>query len=222
MNVPDPGRNKKEIDAGAGAVRRQYASQAAEYERRWQSYLRATIEPTLSALAARSGERILDLGCGTGLLLRELGEATIGTVACGVDLSVDMLQVALEHSSVLRLAAADAHHLPFQHAAFDAVVSSSSMHHWARPDEVLTEIARILRPGGRLVVTDWADDFLMTRALSLVLRVTDRSHMRTYDAENTCAMIENAGFRVVRCQLYKEGWKWGFMTISAELPMGTR
>jgi len=207
-------------NAGAGAIRRQYAAQATEYETRWRSYLRASIEPTLSALGARAGERILDVGCGTGLLLRKLGEAVPGTPAWGVDLSPDMLAVARGQGGDLRLAVADAHHLPFQRRSFDAVVSSSSMHHWARPKEVFMEIARILRPGGRLVVTDWADDFLPTRALSLILRVTDRSHMRTYRAARVGAMLQEAGLEVRRCQLYKGGWKWGFMTISAELRQG--
>jgi len=216
--MSDPGRSQKKNKGGAGAIRHQYAREATEYERRWRSYLEATIEPTILALGARDEERILDLGCGTGLLLRRLGDREPAVRAWGVDLSADMLRVATDRRPALRLAAADAHQLPFQNDAFDAVVSSSSMHHWARPDEVLLEIARVLRPGGRVVITDWADDFAVTHALSLILRVTDRSHVRTYNSKRARTMMERAGFRVLGCSVYREGWKWGFMTLSAELP----
>jgi ubiquinone/menaquinone biosynthesis C-methylase UbiE len=221
--------NNRDSDADAGsaagrrrAVQRQYASQASDYERRWRGYLDATLKPTLTALAAGAGERILDVGCGTGRLLRELQGIEPGVEGWGVDVSQDMLVIAEARSTGARYVRADVHRLPFRPASIDAVVSSSSLHHWASPPQVLTEMRKLLRPGGRLVLTDWADDFLPTRVLSLILRVTDRSHVRTFTSAELRAMVERAGFEVEQVQLYRFGWKWGFVTISAKLDRPTR
>ncbi|CAN5633681.1 class I SAM-dependent methyltransferase [soil metagenome] len=217
MNNRDPKAGLRPAGGKGGAVQRQYASQASDYERRWAGYLDATLKTTLAALHARAAERILDVGCGTGLLLRELQIMEPGVEGYGVDVSEEMLVIAADRSPGARHVRADVHQLPFRGRSFDAVVSSSSLHHWARPSQVLTGIRKLLRPGGRLVLTDWADDFLPTRVLSLILRVTDRSHVRTFTSAELCAMLEQTGFDVQRIQLYRFGWKWGFTTISAKL-----
>jgi ubiquinone/menaquinone biosynthesis C-methylase UbiE len=217
LNNRDPKAGLSPVGGKGEAVQRQYASQASDYERRWAGYLDATLKPTLAALHAGAGERILDVGCGTGLLLRELQIEQAGVEGLGVDVSEDMLVIAADRSIGARHVRADVHQLPFRAGSFDAVVSSSSLHHWDRPSQVLTGIRKLLRPGGRLVLTDWADDFLPTRVLSLILRVTDRSHVRTFTSAELCAMLEQTGFDVQRIQLYRFGWKWGFTTISAKL-----
>jgi ubiquinone/menaquinone biosynthesis C-methylase UbiE len=217
VNNRDPKTDAGAVHPGGRAIQRQYASQASDYERRWKSYLDATLKPTLAALQASAGERILDVGCGTGRLLRELQIAETGVEGWGVDVSEEMLRIAADHSTESRHIRADVHRLPFRAGSFDAVVTSSSLHHWNRPAAVLTGIRELLRPGGRLVLTDWADDFLPTRILSLILRVTDRSHIRSFTSTELAFMLEQAGFEVQQIQLYRLGWKWGFTTISARL-----
>jgi ubiquinone/menaquinone biosynthesis C-methylase UbiE len=217
LNNRDPDADAGPVAGRGQAVQRQYASQASDYERRWSGYLDATLKPTLTALQARAGDRILDVGCGTGRLLRELHTAEPGAQGWGVDVSEDMLAVAEAHSTGARYVRADVHRLPFRAGSFDAVVTSSSLHHWARPSRVLLEIGTLLRPGGRLVLTDWADDFLPTRMLSMILRIADRSHVKTFTSAELSTMLERAGFAVEQIQLYRFGWKWGFTTISAKL-----
>ncbi len=112
----------------------------------------------------------------------------------------------------------DARHLPFPDCSFDAAVSTSSLHHWGDPRATLAEILRVLRPGGRLILTDWADDHLPTRLLSRALRLVDRSHRRSYSVAQAARLLTDAGFRVVERERYRSGWKWGLMTLSAERP----
>jgi SAM-dependent methyltransferase len=206
---------------GIEDVQRQYAREAPAYEERWREYLGATLPPTLEALAPRAGERLLDAGCGTGLLLRRIGAEAPETERWGIDLSSKMLRLAREHDAG-RLAIADVHRLPFRSGSFHAVVSSSSLHHWSRPETALLEIRRVLRRGGRVVLTDWADDHLPTRLLGFLLRFTDRSHRRTLGSRAAVRLLEGAGFEVRSRRLFRSGWKWGFMTISAVLPSGDR
>src|SRR5258706_2890859 len=96
-------------------------------------------------LAPRAGERILDLGCGDGILTEKLLAA--GASVVGIDSSSEMVDAARRRGIDAR--ACDAARLPFT-AEFDAVFSNAALH-WmkADPDAVITGVARALKPGGR-------------------------------------------------------------------------
>jgi len=117
--------------------------------------LGAGIEPLLDAAAVGKGQRILDVGTGPGTVASEAGRR--GAEAVGVDFSESMLAEArrLHPDLEFRLGAAEA--LPFEEGEFDAVVGNFMLHHSGEPEKVLTESLRVLRPGGRMAFTVWAD-----------------------------------------------------------------
>ena len=97
----------------------------------------------------------------------------------GIDLVPEMLGIArVRLGSRVHLVAGNAEGLPFDRGTFDIVTSSSSFHYWLDPGRGLDEISRVLRPGGRLVITDWCDDYLACRICDIVLRVFNRAHQR--------------------------------------------
>ena len=99
-------------------------------------------------LAPAPGERILDLGCGTGHLTSLIAES--GAEVVGIDSSEDMVRVASENYPNIRFEVADARSLPFD-AEFDAVFSNAVLH-WVRPPEAVVEsVWRALKPDGRFV-----------------------------------------------------------------------
>lgn len=205
------------------AVELEYDRIAHRYERRWAHYIQATVSKTLTHLDLQPTMRLLDIGCGTGVLLREAERACAGIAVVGVDLSQAMLTIArrgLPRSTPLLRA--DAEELPFSTARFHVVVSSSSFHFWPNPSRALEEIARILVPGGLLVLTDWCDDFLACRIWDRVLRVINPAHQRIYSQDKCHALLSEHGYRVRVLELYKVGWLWGMMTASAvaEQPKG--
>jgi trans-aconitate methyltransferase len=100
----------------------------------------------VALLAPREGERILDVGCGDGVLTARL--AASGATVVGVDASVELLAAARERGLDVRQA--DAQALVFE-SEFDAVFSNAALHWMLRPDAVLAGVARALRPGGRFV-----------------------------------------------------------------------
>jgi SAM-dependent methyltransferase len=111
--------------------------------------------------------------------------------------------------------AAPAEALPFREGAFDTVVSASSFHYWPAPLDGLREARRVLRPGGRLVIADWARDFATMRGMDAWLRLTGRAVARTYAEGEIRALLGDAGFVVVRARRAKIGAVWGLWVVEA-------
>lgn len=102
--------------------------------------------PVVELLNPQPGERILDLGCGDGVLTEKL--AAMGCNVVGVDASADQIEAAKKRGLDARIA--DATDLPFNNE-FDAVFSNAVLHWIKQADDVITGVARALRPGGRFV-----------------------------------------------------------------------
>jgi trans-aconitate methyltransferase len=102
--------------------------------------------PVVDLLAPKPGERILDLGCGDGVLTKQLMDA--GCDVLGVDASGAMVEAAQTRGVPAQVM--DGHELPF-HEQFDAVFSNAALHWMLQPDEVLRRVRRALRPAGRFV-----------------------------------------------------------------------
>lgn len=200
------------------AVHREYAGAAARYDERWAGYLAETTRRTLAHVRLAPGEVLLDVGSGTGVMLREAAERFPGSVLIGADLSQAMLRAARRAGTRHGLLAADAAHLPVAGGSCDVVVTASSLHFWPEPGRGVRELARVVRPGGTVVVTDWCSDYRTTRLVDRWLRWTRRA---TYDhvlgTRECAALLADAGFRVERIERYRVGLIWGLMTLRATL-----
>ncbi|MFF9173412.1 class I SAM-dependent methyltransferase [Streptomyces sp. NPDC014793] len=115
--------------------------------------------PAFSAAVAdmglRPGDRVLDAGCGTGRALPPLRAAVGPTgVVLGIDLTPAMLQAAVRagRDREGRLLLADVAALPLRRGALDAVFAAGLVAHLPEPVENLRELARVVRPGGRLAL----------------------------------------------------------------------
>lgn len=114
----------------------------------------------LDAAAIGVADRVLDVGCGNGRTTLDAARRATSGTALGVDLSARMLEVArrrAEREGVAnaRFAQADAQVHPFADAAFDVAISRSGAMFFGDPVAAFANIARALRPGGRLVLLVW-------------------------------------------------------------------
>jgi ubiquinone/menaquinone biosynthesis C-methylase UbiE len=197
----------------ADPVVAEYAKAAERYDEKWAFYVEATTRETLKRMPMTATARVLDVGCGTGELLRRLRAKYPEAVLAGLDPVAEMLAVAgdkLSGKEDLRIGYADS--LPWNTGTFDVVVSCNMFHYISHPVEALQEMARLLRPGGSLVLTDWCDDYLACRVCNIYLRLTNRAFYKTYREAECLELLRAAGFRNVRLERYKISWLWGLMT----------
>ncbi len=103
------------------------------------------------------GDRVLDVACGTGVLARDVARRVApGGAAVGLDVNEGMLAVAGRAAPDVEWHQGAAEQLPFEDAAFDAVVSQFGLMFFQDRGAALGEMRRVLRPGGRLAVAVWA------------------------------------------------------------------
>ncbi len=142
----------------AAASSGQVAATAAEVYDRF--FLPALFErwttPMVEAAAIDAGDHVLDVGCGTGVLAKHAATATgrSGRVV-GLDPNPGMLAVA-RRTSGIEWADGAAESIPFGEATFDAVVSQFAIMFFSDRVAAIREMARVLRPSGRLAVATWA------------------------------------------------------------------
>ena len=115
---------------------------------RWVEALRA--RAVIHGLDLRPHHALLDAGCGAGSLLGQLSCRRM----CGVDLSETMVRRAKKHlGESAEIFQADAEELPFPDGAFDRVSASSLLSHVLHPERVVSELRRVTRRGGRVVIS---------------------------------------------------------------------
>jgi len=127
---------------------------------RFDDTMAASQGPFLIAAAIRDGEHVLDVGCGTGQLTRDVARLTPSGSALGVDLSSQMLALARataarEGLENVRFHQADAQIYPFERDVFDLVVSRMGSMFFGDPVAAFTNLWGALRPGGRLALLTW-------------------------------------------------------------------
>ncbi|NUP49102.1 MAG: demethylmenaquinone methyltransferase [Catenulispora sp.] len=165
------------------------------------------------AVAARPGQRVLDLAAGTGTSTQPFHNAGAQTVSC--DFSLGMLQVGKRRLPQLTFAAGDATRLPFRDGVFDAVTISFGLRNVQDTDSALREMLRVAKPGGRLVVCEFSRpaiaplrtvyiEYLMKALPAVATKVSSNPDAYVYLAESIRAWPDQ---RELASVIGKAGWR---------------
>jgi ubiquinone/menaquinone biosynthesis C-methylase UbiE len=127
---------------------------AAEYNATFAHASGCFVDALLDAAGVGAATRLLDVCCGTGVVTGAAADR--GAEITGLDFSAAMLDQARREHARLRFDEGDAEALPYADGSFEAVVSNFGIHHIAHSDRAMAEARRVLRPGGRLAITNWA------------------------------------------------------------------
>ncbi|HET9410247.1 MAG TPA: class I SAM-dependent methyltransferase [Candidatus Dormibacteraeota bacterium] len=148
---------------------------APTYEQHWmQRRIMGPVQETVLELASAQVPQpasILDIGCGTGRLLRAAAARFPGARLDGVDAAEGMVKQAeasLPPGLQIRFQQATAESLPFSDAAFDLVFSTMTFHHWSDQQKAVGEVKRVLAPGGRWLLADMVADGPMVLVVKLL------------------------------------------------------
>lgn len=149
----------------------------------------ATLKRALELVPAPG--RVLDIGCGSGLLLRQTAERWAGPELFGIDPARGMVEAAARSWQAAQPAAfinATAEKLPFADGSFDLILSTVSFHHWHEQQAGLYEVTRTLAPGGTFVLSD-----IFAVSVLRPLFFLFRNRARFHTQNEIEAMIRRAG-----------------------------
>jgi ubiquinone/menaquinone biosynthesis C-methylase UbiE len=199
----------------------------AHYDRWAGAYARSRLLPSLQKKASaelrpHAGDRVLDVACGAGALVVDVAPRVDRAV--GVDLSEGMLRIARSRL----LAAADARRLanvefvqgpsdalPFDDGSFTALVCTTALHHFPDPQRSMDEMARVLAPGGRLVIGDVCRDSPAMQLADPLFKRFEDGHVGLQRKRDIEAMLTRARLRVT---ISRHVWLHIYALVGAERP----
>ena len=175
--------------------RNSFDKQASVYDTSdYSKYPRECYTFVMKALAGIEFDKILDLGCGTGAILEQIGDTYNSAELYGVDLSENMIEQAKWRlESKATLSTGDAENLPFADNTFDLVCCVESFHHYPNPDKALLEISRILKPNGTLLLCDTWSRAPIRQIMNLFIRFSDDGDVHIYSEREVMRLLEKTG-----------------------------
>lgn len=146
----------------------------------------------LEEISAKPFASLLDVGCGTGIILSRI---TIKSKLCGIDLCSQMISRAKETlKDRAELVVGDAESLPWKARTFDTVCCTFSFHHYPNPEKVLSEMNRVLRDNGRLIIADPCAPLPLQQILNLSLHLLKGGDFHIYSKHEMKQLLIKTGF----------------------------
>ncbi|RUR83147.1 class I SAM-dependent methyltransferase [Chlorogloeopsis fritschii PCC 9212] len=199
-------------------VSQQYNQMASVYDRRWSGYILNTLLFLKNWAQIPPSATVLDVGCGTGEFEKIVLAENPTQHMVGVDISQKMLAIAQnkchEYTNV-SFQTASVLQLPFADDSFDVIVSASAFHYFDAPDAALTEMKRVLKPDGCVVILDWCRDYFLCQVCDILLKIFDPAYKQCYSQAEFHNLLAAAGFEIRRASKVRFGIVWGMMIATA-------
>lgn len=173
-----------------------FNSTAVKYDSSFDGkFVKVMYQPLLDELEKEAEGKLLDVGCGTGNILCKLvnGKRQL----FGIDLSENMVEESKKRmGSHADIKVADAERIPYKDNFFDTLICNASFHHYPHPEEVLKEMKRVLKSGGKLLIGEGYAIQPFRALLNLSFRFSDSGDFKSYGKHEFIRMLENNGFRI--------------------------
>lgn len=182
----------------------------------------------VAGAAGSSGWLALDLACGPGTFARALA-ARVGFVV-GLDLTPALLlrarkalhEAVTVRASAFSFACGDGNRMPFVDGSFDLAACGYSIHHMLHPEQVIAELSRVVRPGGRVALVDMVIRSQVHRAVhTRIEQARDPSHTRALTAEEFHSLLEKVNLRVLAGDLVEKTRNFDEWMNTMKVPPGT-
>ena len=201
---------------------------ARYYNLRWHSFTERTLAEAVAMLdsvrlrnvSSQRGlpPRVLDVACGTGVLLHMLSKQIPDMEGYGLDASADMLaqaRLALANQPHIQLEQAilgneEASHLPYASRFFDLITCTNALHDVSNPVGVLTELRRLLAPEGQLILEDYArhGPSVLWTLFEWLIRRIEAGEVQAYSLSEVKSLCRQAGLSVARERAFALNWLW--------------
>ena len=165
--------------------------QAATYDEDMKGQHARSLYPVLlEKLSHIPFQSALDLGCGTGEMLKLILQEDTHKELCGIDLSEKMLAVAKSKlPEQVKLILGDSESLPFSDNAFDVVYCNDSFHHYPAPQNVLREVYRVLKPGSTFLMGDCWQPLVGRAIMNFYMRHSKEGDVKIYSEAEMVSML---------------------------------
>lgn len=185
-----------------------FNKQAWTYDEDFNSeHARKIYNHIIKATGNLDGKKILDVGCGTGNVLKMLHDKYREAQLYGIDISEKMLEkakVKLQDNADLILG--DSENLPYSNSSFDVIICNDSFHHYPNPEGVLREFNRVLKDGGIFILGDCWQPLITRNIMNFLLKLNlmNCGDVKMYSEKEICSMLSSNKFRHIDFKLVND------------------
>ena len=175
-------------------------------------HARGQYKYVLNELQQLDFQKILDVGCGTGEILKSITERYSFAQLYGLDISEEMLKQANDKlKGTATLILGDAENITLEMNSFDLLLCTDSFHHYPNPQQAISEFYRVLKHGKFLLIADYWKPFPIRQIMNLFISYSNEGDVKIYSKKEIIEFLKQGGFQEI---IYKKIQNSGYLVIA--------
>lgn len=175
-------------------------------------HARGQYKYVLNELQQLDFQKILDVGCGTGEILKSIKERYSFVQLYGLDISEEMLKQANDKlKGTATLILGDAENITLETNSFDLLLCTDSFHHYPNPQQAISEFYRVLKHGKFLLIADYWKPFPIRQIMNLFISYSNEGDVKIYSKKEIIEFLMQGGFQEI---IYKKIQNSGYLVIA--------
>lgn len=175
-------------------------------------HARGQYKYVLNELQQLDFQKILDVGCGTGEILKSIKERYSFVQLYGLDISEEMLKQANDKlKGTATLILGDAENITLETNSFDLLLCTDSFHHYPNPQQAISEFYRVLKHGKFLLIADYWKPFPIRQIMNLFISYSNEGDVKIYSKKEIIEFLKRGGFQEI---IYKKIKSSGYLVIA--------